>query len=101
MHVAIERVSMWGAKEVEDVRIGGSPIEKSTRYLDFYDKDPTTMFYCHEKLFPPAELRAYKSACVGLFETYRELTIKLTALFDEKTPHTDKGDVFRKKTIPL
>src|SRR3990167_7594245 len=36
-HVSFEKISMLAAKEIEDHRIGGSPIEQSTRYV-FYDQ---------------------------------------------------------------
>src|SRR5579872_3424639 len=34
-HLAVENVSMLAAKAIEDCRIGGSPLEKSTRYIYF------------------------------------------------------------------
>src|SRR4029077_1446775 len=34
-HIAVEQVSLLGAKAVEDSRIGISPLEKSTRYVRF------------------------------------------------------------------
>src|SRR3984957_19366291 len=37
-HLAIENVSMLAAKLIEDCRIGGSPLEKSTRYIYFDQK---------------------------------------------------------------
>src|SRR4051812_23110856 len=37
-HLAIENVSMLAAKILEDSRIGGSPLEKSTRYIYFDQK---------------------------------------------------------------
>src|SRR6185295_1260538 len=37
-HLAIENVSMLAAKLLEDSRIGGSPLEKSTRYVYFDQK---------------------------------------------------------------
>src|SRR5271169_636616 len=37
-HLAIENISMIAAKEIEDSRIGGSPLEKSTRYIYFDQK---------------------------------------------------------------
>ena len=37
-HLAIENVSMIAAKIIEDCRIGGSPLEKSTRYIYFDQK---------------------------------------------------------------
>src|SRR3989344_4090966 len=36
-HVSFEEISMLASKEIEDRRIGGSPIEQSTRYV-FYDQ---------------------------------------------------------------
>lgn len=36
-HVSFENISMVATKEIEDRRIGGSPIEQSTRYV-FYDQ---------------------------------------------------------------
>src|SRR5258708_1588081 len=38
-HVSFERISMIAAKEIEDHRIGGSPIEQSTRYVLYDQKD--------------------------------------------------------------
>jgi len=37
-HLAVENVSMLAAKVIEDSRIGGSPLEKSTRYIYFDQK---------------------------------------------------------------
>ena len=34
-HLALENVSMIAAKVIEDSRLGGSPLEKSTRYIYF------------------------------------------------------------------
>src|SRR5207244_1439535 len=34
-HLAVENISMLAAKAIEDNRIGGSPLEKSTRYISF------------------------------------------------------------------
>lgn len=38
-HVSFENISILATKEIEDRRIGGSPIEKSTRYVFFDEKD--------------------------------------------------------------
>ena len=38
-HLAVENISMLAAKEIEDGRIGGSPLEKSTRYIYFDQKN--------------------------------------------------------------
>ena len=34
-HLALENISMLATKTLEDSRIGGSPLEKSTRYVSF------------------------------------------------------------------
>ena len=34
-HLALENISILATKTVEDARIGGSPLEKSTRYVTF------------------------------------------------------------------
>src|SRR5271169_110300 len=38
VHLAVENISMLAAKTIEDCRIGGSPLEKSTRYIYFDQK---------------------------------------------------------------
>ena len=37
-HLALENISILATKTVEDSRIGGSPLEKSTRYVTFAEK---------------------------------------------------------------
>ncbi len=41
-HVSFENISVLSTKEIEDRRIGGSPIEKSTRYVFFIQIYPRT-----------------------------------------------------------
>ena len=41
-HLAVENISMIAAKVIEDCRIGGSPLEKSTRYI-YFDQKVTKM----------------------------------------------------------
>ena len=38
-HLALENISILATKTVEDARIGGSPLEKSTRYVTFAEKN--------------------------------------------------------------
>ena len=45
-HLAIENVSMLAAKSLEDCRIGGSPLEKSTRYIYFDQKVQGEYLFC-------------------------------------------------------
>src|SRR3989304_1749711 len=45
-HLALENISMIAAKALEEARIGGSPLEKSTRYIYFDQKvDGEHLFY--------------------------------------------------------
>lgn len=78
-HLAIEQVSMIATKVLEDARIGGSPLEKSTRYVYFADqvngdflflKEPTLMDSPHKE--------RYLTTCRALFETYRDLIAPMT-----------------------
>lgn len=78
-HLAIENVSMLAAKKIEDARIGGSPLEKSTRYICFdrpidgkfaYHRDPKIMQSEHASL--------YELTCDFLFQTYSNMIEPLT-----------------------
>jgi len=86
-HVAIENVSMLAAKFLEDSRIGGSPLEKSTRYV-YYDQkvDGEYLFYREPVLMTSAYRDLYVNTCNMLFDTYSKLIPPLTALIDEKMP---------------
>ncbi|NGX57146.1 MAG: Thymidylate synthase ThyX [Chlamydiae bacterium] len=89
-HVAIENVSMLAAKLIEDRRIGGSPLEKSTRYIYFDQKvNGEYLFYREPILMTSAYRDAYVDTCNMLFETYSKLIPPLTDLMEAKFP---KGD---------
>jgi thymidylate synthase ThyX len=86
-HLAIENVSMLAAKAVEDCRIGGSPLEKSTRYIYFDQKvDGEYLFYREPVLMTSAYRDLYVSTCNRLFETYSKLIPPLTELMEKKFP---------------
>ena len=67
-HLALEDVSLLGAKALEESRIGLSPLEKSTRYVrfDIPDGDGHYRFYRNSDLDHPA----YHKAANGLFSAY-------------------------------
>lgn len=94
-HVAIENVSMIAAKLIEDCRIGGSPLEKSTRYIYFDQKvNGEYLFYREPILMTSAYRDLYLNTCNMLFETYSKLIPSLTAIFEEQMPYepdTPKG----------
>lgn len=86
-HLAFENVSMLAAKALEDCRIGGSPLEKSTRYVYFDQKvQGEYLFYREPVLMTSAYRDLYLDTCNMLFETYTRLVQDLTAIFTEKYP---------------
>jgi len=86
-HLAIEGLSMLAAKVVEDSRIGGSPLEKSTRYICFDQKIRGEYFYCREPILMTSAYREdYLQTCDMLFDTYKELIPPLTESVQQKFP---------------
>jgi thymidylate synthase ThyX len=71
-HIACERISNVAAKILEDARIGIAPLEKSTRYVRFDQKDEegNYLFYREPKILASAHGRAYLEVMNLLFETY-------------------------------
>lgn len=94
-HLAIENVSMLAAKMIEDSRIGGSPLEKSTRYIYFDQKIGGNYLFYHEPVLMTSAYRdLFLSTCNHLFETYSKLVPPLTALIEQgfpKDPTISKG----------
>ena len=91
-HVAVEQVSMLGAKAVEDSRIGISPLEKSTRYVRFDRRAPDGRFlyYRGEELADPL----YERTMDSLFETYSRLIEPATLAIRERYPQ-EQGETDR------
>ncbi len=86
-HLAVENISMIAAKILEDSRIGGSPLEKSTRYIFFDQKvNGEYLFYREPILMASAYRDAYIKMCNQLFETYSQLIPPLTELMEKKFP---------------
>ncbi len=86
-HLAIENVSMLAAKVLEDARIGGSPLEKSTRYIYFDQKvNGEYLFYQEPVIMTSAYRDLYLQTCNFLFETYSRLIPPLTAMIEKNFP---------------
>jgi thymidylate synthase ThyX len=86
-HLALENVSMLAAKLIEDRRIGGSPLEKSTRYIYFDQKvGGDYLFYREPVLMTSAYRDLYVDTCNMLFDTYSRLIPELTAIIEERNP---------------
>lgn len=94
-HLAAENISMLAAKVIEDSRIGGSPLEKSTRYIYFDQKvNGQYLFYQEPVLMTSAYRDLYLDTCNDLFNTYSKLIPPLTALIEKgfpKDPAISKG----------
>jgi len=86
-HLAIENLSMIAAKTIEDNRVGGSPLEKSTRYIYFDQKvKGEYLFYREPILMTSAYREIYVDTCNMLFDTYSQLIPPLTELMEKKFP---------------
>ncbi|HSW73033.1 MAG TPA: FAD-dependent thymidylate synthase [Chlamydiales bacterium] len=86
-HLAVENVSMIAAKVLEDARIGGSPLEKSTRYIYFDQKVNGEYQYFREPILMTSAYRdLYVDTCNSLFETYSKLIPPLTAVIEKTFP---------------
>lgn len=86
-HLAIEQVSMIATKVIEDCRIGGSPLEKSTRYIYFDQKVNGEYAYYKEPILMTSAYRdLYKQTCDHLFNTYSKLIPPLTEMIALKSP---------------
>ena len=86
-HLALENISMIAAKVIEDARIGGSPLEKSTRYIYFDQKVDGEYLYIREPILMTSAYRdEYIKTCNMLFDTYSQLIPPLTELMEKKFP---------------
>lgn len=86
-HLAIENVSMLAAKIIEDSRIGGSPLEKSTRYIYFDQKVNEQYLYYREPILMTSAYRdTYLKTCDFLFDTYSKLIPPMTEYIEKRFP---------------
>ena len=82
-HIGLESISQIGTKFIEDKRIGGSPIEQSTRYCKYDTKDERGRW----RYLRPSELEdtpfmpRYEEAMDHAFEVYSDAIVKLSEYF--------------------
>lgn len=71
-HIACENISNVAAKILEDARIGIAPLEKSTRYVRFDQKDRTGEYVFHKEsaIMQSSHAQAYLDLMKRLFGTY-------------------------------
>ncbi|MDD5337681.1 MAG: FAD-dependent thymidylate synthase [Candidatus ainarchaeum sp.] len=91
-HVAMENISNIATKFIEDSRIGLSPLEKSTRYVYFDQKDMEGRYrFCREPGIMNSEFsESYEKTCNLLFDTYASLIPKVSKFFMERFPKTQE-----------
>jgi len=103
-HIACEKVSMIATKYLEDPRLGGSPLEKSTRYVWFNDKvEEEYQFYQEPILCNSKFKELYLNACRTLFKTYEDLMDPMTSYVQKHFPLDEFNffDIRTKKEIPF
>ena len=71
-HIACENISNVAAKLLEDARIGIAPLEKSTRYVRFDQKNAAGeyLFYREPRIMSSPHLEDYLEVMNLLFDTY-------------------------------
>ncbi len=87
-HVSFEGLSVLATKEIEDRRIGGSPIEQSTRYV-FYDQkdaDGNYRYYRDAAVMASPHAAAYVETMDFIFATYCELVEPMKAYYSAIKP---------------
>lgn len=86
-HIAFENISLIAAKVIEDCRIGGSPLEKSTRYIYFDQKYQGEYLFQREPIIMTSAYRdLYLDTCNQLFQTYSELIPELMEIMEKRAP---------------
>ncbi len=90
-HMAIENVSNVVVKLIEDRRIGLNPLEKSTRYVQFDDKNDLDQYKYHrdDKLVASPVGPVYIEAMDLLFDTYTNLMDPLKKHLSQKFPQKE------------
>lgn len=108
-HLSFERISMLATKEIEDHRIGGSPIEQSTRYVFYDQKDESGnwLYYRGAELTEDPDFgKLYTETNDFIFQTYADLVEPLKDYFTTLKPIEDSeydinGDGAKEKLADL
>lgn len=86
-HLAIENVSLLAIETLEKPRIGLSPLEKSTRYIEFDEKfDDNYRYFRDPKLLQSIYGYEYIQLMEKIFSEYRFLLEKMKNYFKRKFP---------------
>jgi thymidylate synthase ThyX len=87
-HVSFEKISMLAAKEIEDRRIGGSPIEQSTRYVLYDQKNDKGqwLYYRGQDVIGTPFGKQYAETMDFIFQTYSDLIDPLRKHLESQKP---------------
>ncbi len=106
-HVSFENISILATKEIEERRIGGSPIEQSTRYV-FYDQkiDGRYRYYLEPTIMASQYGKEYVATMDFLFDTYCELIEPMKTYYEQLKPIAEaeydiNGDGVKEKYADL
>lgn len=90
-HIGIENATMILIKTIEDRRIGGSPIEQSTRYVkyDIKDKNGNWRYLRPKEIMNSPVAQKYVQVCDKAFEVYSELVVRLQDYFKQQLPENE------------
>ena len=90
-HMAFEQISNLATKCIQDARLGVSPLEKSTRYVYFDQKDENNnyKYYRGKELVDSLVGQDYIQICDELFVLYSKLQITVKEKLQEQHPKTD------------
>jgi len=107
-HVSFEKISMLAAKEIEDRRIGGSPIEQSTRYVLYDQKNDKGqwLYYRGQDVIDPPFGKQYVETMDFIFQTYSDLIDPLKKQLESQKPIQEaeydiNGDGMKEKFADL
>ena len=87
-HLSFENISMLATKAIEHRRIGGSPIEQSTRYVRYDFRDEISGYHYHrpESLQDPEVMATFQRLMDRIFDGYREMWQPLTDYLAKRKP---------------
>ena len=90
-HIGVENISQILTKTFEDRRIGGSPIEQSTRYVNYDQKgeDGKWRYLRPKEIINCGLGNIYEKINDKAFEIYSELVAKLQEYFKKQLPENE------------
>lgn len=90
-HVSFENITMIATKEIEECRIGGSPIEQSTRYVFYDQKDEAGhyRYYVDPDIAKSKHAALYTETMDFIFDTYCRLIEPMQEYYQKLKPKSE------------